>query len=398
MKMKPSVARPLVGLATVLLVVAIVATALTIFSGGFTSTVPVTVVSPRAGLVMNTDAKVKMRGVEVGRVSSIESRPDGRAVLHLAMNPAQLHLIPADVLVDIASTTVFGAKFVQLIPPDKSSGKTMYAGQVLEGEHVTVEINTLFEQLTAVLAQIEPAKLNETLGALSRAISGRGKQVGQMFSDLNAFLAKLEPGLPALREDLSVAPDVFDVYADTAPDLLRIASNASQISQTVVDEQQNLDALLVSLIGLADIGNQFLSDNGPALTQLVRILLPTTALTDDYQQALTCSLNGLADLGVSGTPPIDADGVALSANFLWGAERYRYPGDMPKVAASGGPRCEVLPVGFEERPPYVVTDTGSNPHKYFRSGLLINTDALKQYLYGPLDGPPRNTSQIGQPG
>src|SRR5271157_6451879 len=106
--MKPTMVRPLLGLATIVVILAIIAIAATLFRGGFTSTVPVTVLSPRAGLVMNPDAKVKMRGVQVGKVDSIESRPNGQAVLHLAMQPADMHLIPANVLVDITAPTVFG--------------------------------------------------------------------------------------------------------------------------------------------------------------------------------------------------------------------------------------------------------------------------------------------------
>ena len=115
--------RALAGLATVVVIVAIFALAVGLFQGSFTETVPVTVISPRAGLVMNPDAKVKMRGVQVGKVDSIESRPNGQAVLHLAMDPSQLHLIPANVLVDIASSTVFGAKFVELVPPADPSAQ-----------------------------------------------------------------------------------------------------------------------------------------------------------------------------------------------------------------------------------------------------------------------------------
>ena len=105
--------RALTGLVTVAVIAAIVAVAVGLFRGSFTESAPVTVISPRAGLVMNPDAKVKMRGVQVGRVDSIESRPNGQAVLHLAMQPAEMHLIPANVLVDITSPTVFGAKFVE---------------------------------------------------------------------------------------------------------------------------------------------------------------------------------------------------------------------------------------------------------------------------------------------
>ncbi|HEY9303912.1 MAG TPA: MlaD family protein, partial [Mycobacterium sp.] len=58
------------------------------FSGGFTDSVPVTVLSSRAGLVMNPDARVKLRDVQVGKVSSIEEQPNGQAALHLAIEPS----------------------------------------------------------------------------------------------------------------------------------------------------------------------------------------------------------------------------------------------------------------------------------------------------------------------
>ena len=115
--MKSSVIRPLAGLALIVAIGLIFALAVGLFRGSFTETEPVTVISDRAGLVMNPDAKVKMRGVQVGTVASIESRPDGTAALHLAMDPSQLHLIPSNVNVDIASSTVFGAKFVNLVRP-----------------------------------------------------------------------------------------------------------------------------------------------------------------------------------------------------------------------------------------------------------------------------------------
>ena len=140
---------------------------------------PVTVISQRAGLVMNSDAKVKMRGVQVGKVASIESLPNGEAAIHLAMDPSQLHFIPGNVLVDIASSTVFGAKSVQLLEPAQPSAQRLHGGQTLQGQHVMVEINTVFQQLVSVLAQIDPPKLNESLGALAQAFSGRGTKLGQ---------------------------------------------------------------------------------------------------------------------------------------------------------------------------------------------------------------------------
>jgi phospholipid/cholesterol/gamma-HCH transport system substrate-binding protein len=392
-----SYTRPLAGLATIAVVAAIVAMAVGLFQGSFTETVPVTVISQRVGLVMNPDAKVKMRGVQVGTVSSIESLPNGQAALHLAMDPAQMHLIPANVLVDITSSTVFGAKFVQLVAPAEPSAQRLRPGQTLAGEHVMVEVNTVFQQLTSVLAKIEPAKLNEALGALAKAFSGRGAQLGQSLSDLDSFLAKLEPGLPALSHDLEVLPAVSNAYADAAPNLVKTVANASKISQSIVDEQNNLDELLVSAIGLADVGNDVLGTNRSPLTNVLHLLVPTTDLTNEYHEVFTCALGGLVTL--SHGQPLAEPSINISASLTWGGERYRYPTNLPKVAATGGPQCMGLPnLPFNTHPPQLISDIGANPVGYGNPQLLINSDLLKQLLYGPIAGPPRNSAQIGQPG
>lgn len=388
----------LAGAVTVAAALAIVAVVAVQFRGGFSSSASVTVVSPRAGLVMNPDAKVKLHGVQVGRVASLATLPDGRAILHLAMDPGQLQYIPANVRVNIASTTVFGAKFVQLVAPAQPSPETMHAGQVLDVGQVTVEINTVFQKLVAVLSKIDPAKLNETLGAIAAAVNGRGHEIGQMLSDLDAFLARLDPSLPTLDHDLAVAPAVLGAYADAAPDLLAAVANASRISQTVVDEQHNLDALLIATTGLADIGQDVLATNRQPLTDVVHLLVPTTDLTNKYNQALFCMMGGLVLAAYQPNPVMP--GAMVDASFTLGHERFRYPQDLPKVAATGGPQCVAgLPnIPYEARPPYVVADVGYNPARYGNQGILLNSDRLKTWLFGPLPGPPRNSAQIGQPG
>lgn len=114
-----------------------------------------------------------------------------------------------------------------------------------------------------------------------------------MLSTLNAVLGKLDPALPALSRDLTDAPSVFGAYADAAEDLLRIADHVATVSQTVVAEQHNLDALLLGLIGLADIGNDVIGGNRRALSEVLRLLLPTTTLTSEYHEAINCAVEGV---------------------------------------------------------------------------------------------------------
>ncbi len=396
--MNRSSTRPLAGLLTVIALAAIVAVAIALFQDSFKNSIPVTVLADRAGLVMNPDAKVKLNGAQVGKVESIEALPDGGAALHLAIDPASVDAIPANVTAEITSSTVFGSKFVELVSPSAPSPASLKAGTVITGgDNVTVELNTVFQQLVSVLSKIEPAKLNQTLGAFAKSLNGRGDKFGQSLVDLDSALIKLNPALENLNSVLTISPTVFDAFADASPDLLATIDNTARISGTVVDEQASLDALLVSAIGLADIGTEVIAENRANLTDAVHLLAPTTDLTNQYNPALKCGLGGLLPLAMG--PGLPVPGAVLLQGFFLGRERYRYPDNLPKVAAKGGPQCTDLPrVGYEVRPPYVVTDIGANQAQYGNQGILLNSDGLKQALFGPLAGPPRNTAQIGQPG
>ncbi|PRC55312.1 MCE-family protein, partial [Mycobacterium sp. ITM-2017-0098] len=70
------------------------------YIAAFTPTDTVTVLSPRAGLVMDVDAKGKYRGIQVGKVESIEYAGSG-AKLTLAINRSDMRYIPADAPVRI---------------------------------------------------------------------------------------------------------------------------------------------------------------------------------------------------------------------------------------------------------------------------------------------------------
>ena len=130
----------MVGLITVLAIAATVALAVAMFNGKFNDTVQVTVMADRAGLLMDRGAKVKLNGAQIGTVSGVTETSDGRAELKLAIDPDRLNIVPDNVRVDIGANTVFGAKSVEFLPPADPSTVPLRAGQVLDSEHVTVEV------------------------------------------------------------------------------------------------------------------------------------------------------------------------------------------------------------------------------------------------------------------
>ncbi|MBF6355908.1 MCE family protein [Nocardia higoensis] len=378
----------LAGLAMVLGLVAVVAVALTMFVGGFTTTATVLVQAPRSGLVLDPDAKVKVRGVEIGTVAQIDHNGED-ATLKLALDPDKLKLVPANATVDIRSTTVFGAKYVNFQIPENPSAETLRAGATVVADHVTVEFNTLFQQLSDILTELEPQKLNATLAALGQALNGRGETLGQLMEDLDGYLREMNPTLPTLREDLRVTAQVGHLYADTAPDLLRMVDNAVVTSSALVDEQASLDDVLANLIGLADTTGAVLRENEQNLGTALDLLRPTTQLLEQYAPGTQCMINAVAAMMPLGEAVFGGlqPGVAMNTNFMFGAEPYSYPDDLPKVNATGGPRCE----GLVDRVPgshvnYVVTDTSQGMPYVPSMETKFNGPKVFQLLLGGLPG------------
>ena len=162
------------------------------FAGTLTTYVPVTVTSERAGLVMESGAKVKMRGVQVGRVSRVDG---GRnlARLHLELFPDQIGYIPANAGAQIRASTAFGAKYVDLTYPEDPSPQHISAGAVLVSRNVSTEVNTVFQSLVDVLHQVDPPKLNAVLTAFADSVRGRGQRIGEATTAANDVLAALNP-------------------------------------------------------------------------------------------------------------------------------------------------------------------------------------------------------------
>jgi hypothetical protein len=157
-------------------------------------------------------------------------------------------------------------------------------------------------------------------------------------------------------------------------------------------------AFLVSAIGLADVGNEVIGGNRQGLTEMLHVLVPTTDVLNRYHEGIWCSIAGAVAFAKS-VPQFTSAWIA--AGITLGVDRYRYPEDLPKVAAKGRPYCKELGLPVvppESKPPLVIADVGANPMKYGNQGILLNSDGLKQWLFGPIPGPPRNSAQIGMPG
>jgi phospholipid/cholesterol/gamma-HCH transport system substrate-binding protein len=351
------------GMFAIIAIIATVCSAL--FAGTFRDYVSVTLKSNRSGLVMDAGAAVKMRGVDIGRVAAIK-RGTQLSSLQLEIDPDQLRYIPANVQAEIKATTAFGAKFVELTLPDDPSAKRLQAGAVLHSRNVATEVNTVFQNLVGLLRKVDVAKLNSVLTAVSEGVRGQGERIGEATTAASQVLAAVNPRMDTIAANWRSFKGFSDAYGAAAGDIVATLDAASTTSATITAQAKDLEALLLNTAGFSNRAIELLAPNRDNLVNAVNRLEPTTALLLKYNPEYTCTILGAKLLLTNGTyDSVGGNGKSFvqDGGFLTGADLYRYPDNLPIVAAKGGPGgqpgCGSLPDVAKNFPVrYLVTDTG----------------------------------------
>ncbi|OBI46904.1 MCE family protein [Mycobacterium sp. E796] len=358
------------------------------YTAAFASTDTVTVSAPRAGLVMDKGAKVKYRGIQIGKVTGIDYSGD-QARLTLAISSDQMHFVPSNATVHIAGNTIFGAKSVEFIPPQAPSPTSLRPDAHVEASAVALEVNTLFQSLIDLLHKVDPVELNGTLSALSEGLRNRGDDFGSLLSGLNTLARQANPKLPALQEDFRQAGIVTNTYADAAPDLNTVFYNLPTINRTVVDKQKDLNDTLLAAIGLANNAYETLEPAEQNFIDAINRLRAPIKVAHDYSPEFGCFFAGV-ERGIKEFAPligVRKAGLFTSSSFVLGAPSYTYPESLPIVNASGGPNCRGLPDiptkqtgGSFYRAPFLVTDNANIPYEPFTE-LQFDAPSTLQFLF-----------------
>jgi phospholipid/cholesterol/gamma-HCH transport system substrate-binding protein len=339
---------------------------LVMFNQSFSDYLPVTLTSDRAGLTMNVGAKVKLRGVQVGEVAAITGG-NGPAKLKLNIFPEQVRFIPANVQARIQASTIFGAKYVDLVYPSDPSLQRLAPGAVLKSQNVSTEVNTVFENLVSLLNQVDPAKLNAVLSALAEGVRGRGDRIGQATTDLNEVLLQLNPRSETIRADLRSLKGFADTYSAAAENILATLDAASTTSATTTRQSKQLDSLLLNMIGFANSGVSLLAPNQDNFIRAINDFAPTSALLAKYNPEYTCLLLGAKTLLDNGHYDVfgntNGKSLIVDSALMFGDDQYRYPDNLPVTGAKGGPGgvpgCGSLPDVAKNFPVRaLVTNTG----------------------------------------
>lgn len=375
-----------------LLVVCAVVVALTYgrFRGEFTPKVRLTMLSGRAGLLMDRGSKVTLNGASIGQVARVVAvQHDGKpaAELLLDVDPEYVDIIPANVDVKIDATTLFGSKVVSMtIPPDPAP-QQLSSNDLIIAKSVTTEVNTLFETVTQMAEKVDPVELNLTLSAAADALSGLGSKFGQSIINGNAILDEINPQMPTIQHDIQQLAALSDVYADAAPNFFDSLDHLTTTARTFTSQEKQLDAALLAAVGFGKTAEDVVNRLGPFMERFLSDSILTGQLLDTYSPEIKCTIHNFSALaGKVGDMEGLRNGYATDVELAFtGAENaYIYPDNLPRVNARGGPGGAPgcwQPITKNLYPaPDLVMDTGANlaPYTHFQLAHPL----LSEYVWG----------------
>jgi phospholipid/cholesterol/gamma-HCH transport system substrate-binding protein len=218
---------------------------------------------------------------------------------------------------------------------------------------------------------------------------------------LDQYLAKLNPELPALNEDIKQLVTVSQVYAAAAPDLVQALTDFTRTSGTVAEEQSNLSTLYGSVTAASQDLTAYLRQNEGNIIRLAADSRGTLQLLAKYAPSFPCTLRTLADfvpvmdkaLG-KGT---DEPGLHIDVTTVPSRGSYVAGQDTPVYGATGGPQCYPVPyTGSGTTPLDTTAPDTSSPGTSTPATTPSATAPLSTASTAPDTSSPANSPQENQ--
>jgi phospholipid/cholesterol/gamma-HCH transport system substrate-binding protein len=322
----------------------------------FTPVDRVTLLADHTGLQLNPGADVKLHGVVVGEVRTVGSDGNGARV-RLALDPDLTPQIPADVSARLLPKSLFGERYVALVPPARAATRPIRDGAVIPQDRSSsaVELERVLDGALPLLQSIRPDHLAATLAAIATALEGRGNRLGETLVALDRYLKELNPQMPTIADDVRKLVIVLDTYDGALPDLLSLLNDITVPMNTVREQSTQLATVLATATELADSTRLFLERHGDQLIQLGDVSRPLLELLAAYSPEYPCLLAGL-QAGLPLAEEVFAGGrMHITLEITQDNGKYLPGRDEPVYGARNGPQCHGLP-----NPPIPAPETPIN--------------------------------------
>ncbi|HEX2195482.1 MAG TPA: MCE family protein [Actinomycetota bacterium] len=215
---------------------------------------------------LNPENQVRVAGIKVGTVESVELVGDKVVVTLEIDNGTE---IPKDATAEIKLATLLGTKFVEI--DGVGSEPFLEEGDVipLERTEVPYEIYQAANEGTNVLEGLNGPRLNRMLVQLTKLTAAAEDEVGEALEGLNELGAGVNARQDELRELLAGADDLTALLADEGDEVVRLIDASNEVLGSLASKREEIQSLLEVTKQMAGEVTGLVRDNRTKLDSIV---------------------------------------------------------------------------------------------------------------------------------
>ena len=204
----------------------------------------------RSSQGLDDQSNVKLRGVNVGTVSGIHLRAEGRAdvTLHLANGTR----IARTAVASIEPLSVFGPSFVDLRPGvGETTGPFLADGDHLAKTTPPIAFTEVLTKVDTVLRAVNPTDVSTIIHTFADSVAGLGPQLGRTLDNTSTLVdlgARHLSDTQQFLSDLHLLSSTLVQHADSIDSTI---TNLDQVVPAVAQRTDQLDRLLTGTSEIA---------------------------------------------------------------------------------------------------------------------------------------------------
>jgi phospholipid/cholesterol/gamma-HCH transport system substrate-binding protein len=285
----------LVGAASFIVVIGLIWMGLRITAGALEGGYEIRAVFSHVGQGLDHFSDVRIRGVRVGTVSHLELNDEGRAVVTMHIDDGVR--VPDTASAAIEPLSIFGPKFVELIPGDnEASGPYLEPNEdappIILDTNAPTSLEDMFDRAEGVLRAMEPQDLVTIVDALASSLDGNGERFDRILQDLGIIGDLAADTADEARRFVNDSARLGSVLGPRGDELVNTARNLNQLLPDLAEREDNFSTLLDQTTRLAQEASALLADNAEAIDDLLETLV---TIAFPALQAASSNLDGLPD-------------------------------------------------------------------------------------------------------
>ncbi|WP_085176109.1 MCE family protein [Mycolicibacterium iranicum] len=235
--------------------------------------------------------QVRVLGVEVGTISSIESEGTQAKI---AMSIDRGVPIPADARAIIVAPNLVAARYVQLAPAYDADGPTMPDGGVIPQDRtaIPVEWDEVKEQLARISEDLGPTSPDDRtsvarfIDSAANAMDGNGAKLRETLAQLSAAGRIFAEGSGDLVDIVTNLQRFVSALKNSNIQIVQFQNRFAALSSVVNDSRSDLDTALTTLSGAIDDARRFIAGSRAQTSEQVERLADLTKVLVEQRKSV----------------------------------------------------------------------------------------------------------------